>query len=74
MFQCGAATHGHPRLLDFADDNSLDDQTHAWVYQALRDITGESLPRDAHAWRQWYARSRSQAEATDSHGETGKRR
>ncbi len=44
-----------PRLLDFTDDPSLDDQTRSWVYQALRDITGQTLPRDAAAWRSWYA-------------------
>jgi HEAT repeats len=43
-----------PRLLDFAEDNSLDSQTRSWVFQALRDITGQSLPHDAAAWRKWY--------------------
>jgi HEAT repeat protein len=43
-----------PRLLDFASDESLDDQTRKWVFQALRDITGQSLPHDAAAWRSWY--------------------
>ena len=43
-----------PQLLDFADDASLDAQTHTWVFQALRDITGQSLPHDAAAWRNWY--------------------
>jgi hypothetical protein len=33
---------------------SLDDQTRSWVFQALRDITGQSLPRDPNAWREWY--------------------
>ena len=45
-----------PRLLDYAGDFSLDDQTRGWVFQALRDITGQTLPHDAAAWRQWYAR------------------
>ena len=45
-----------PRLLDYAGDFSLDDQTRGWVFQALRDITGQGLPADASAWRQWYAR------------------
>jgi hypothetical protein len=45
-----------PRLLDFATDLSLDDQTRNWVFQALRDITGQNLPRDASAWRAWYER------------------
>jgi hypothetical protein len=48
-----------PQLLDFADDASLDAQTHGWVYQALRDITGQSLPNDSSSWRSWYSNSRS---------------
>ena len=43
-----------PRLLDYADDGGLDSETHKWVFQALRDITGQSLPHDGAAWRQWY--------------------
>jgi HEAT repeat protein len=56
MFSAEQRRTAIPRLLDFADDGSLDDQTHSWVFQALRDITGQSLPRDARAWRDWYAR------------------
>jgi HEAT repeat protein len=59
MFSAEQRRTAIPRLLDFADDASLDDQTRAWVFQALRDITGQSLPRDAHAWREWYQRHRS---------------
>ena len=44
-----------PQLLDFAEDGSLDAQTHTWVYQALRDITGQSLANDPAAWRNWYS-------------------
>ncbi|HSS98330.1 MAG TPA: HEAT repeat domain-containing protein [Terriglobales bacterium] len=44
-----------PELLNFAEDNSLDAQTHGWVYQALRDITGQSLPSDPSSWRNWYS-------------------
>ncbi len=43
-----------PKLLDFAEDASLDSQTREWVFQALRDITGKTLPHDAAAWRGWY--------------------
>jgi hypothetical protein len=43
-----------PQLLDYADDSSLDAQTHGWVYQALRDITGQTLPNDTASWRTWY--------------------
>jgi hypothetical protein len=44
-----------PRLLDFADDATLDTETRKWVFQALRDITGQTLPHDAAAWRSWYS-------------------
>jgi hypothetical protein len=57
MFSAEQRRRAIPRLLDFADDASLDDRTRSWVFQALRDITGQSLPRDAHAWRDWYQRS-----------------
>jgi HEAT repeat protein len=43
-----------PQLIDFAGDPALDAQTRTWVYQALRDITGQSLPHDSAAWRNWY--------------------
>ena len=43
-----------PQLLDFLDDYSLDPETTKRVYQALRDITGQSLPHDPAAWRNWY--------------------
>jgi HEAT repeat protein len=43
-----------PQLLDFADDAALDPDTHKWVFQALRDITGQNLPHDPAAWRSWY--------------------
>jgi hypothetical protein len=43
-----------PRLLDFAEDAALDPDTHKWVFQALRDITGQNLPHDSAAWRSWY--------------------
>lgn len=43
-----------PKLLDFAEDPSLDPTTRSWVFQALRDITGQNLSHDAAAWRNWY--------------------
>ena len=43
-----------PKLLDYAEDSSLDPETHKWVLQALRDITGQTLPHDPSAWRNWY--------------------
>jgi hypothetical protein len=47
-----------PRLLDYAGDFSLDEQTRGWVFQALRDITGQNLPKDPSAWREWWDRRR----------------
>jgi HEAT repeats len=43
-----------PRLIEFAEDTTLDEQTRSWVFQALRDITGQTMPRSAAAWRNWY--------------------
>jgi HEAT repeat protein len=47
-----------PKLLDYADDFSIDPQTREWIFQALRDITGKTLPHDGTAWRTWYTNSR----------------
>ena len=47
-----------PRLLEYAGDQSMDPETRTWVFQALRDITGQTLPPDASAWRIWYSRRR----------------
>jgi len=44
-----------PDLLKMTDDKTLDDSTHGWVFQALRDITGASIAADAAAWRAWWA-------------------
>lgn len=55
MFTAAQRMKAVPRLLDYADDFGLDEQTRQWVFQALRDITGQTLPRDANAWRAWYA-------------------
>ena len=46
-----------PKLLDFSDSPSLDPETRKWVFQALRDITGQTLPHDPAAWRNWYSTS-----------------
>jgi hypothetical protein len=43
-----------PRLLDFADDGGMEPETRKWVFQALRDITGQSLAHDSLVWREWY--------------------
>ena len=57
MFSAAQRRRAVPRLLDYAGDGALDAQTRGWVYQALRDITGASLPHDPDAWRPWVARN-----------------
>ena len=54
MFSAEQRRSALPRLLDFASDGGLDPETRSWVFQALRDITGQNLPRDPAAWRKWY--------------------
>ena len=54
MFSAAQRRTAVPRLLDFAIDGALDAETHTWVFQALRDITGQSLPHDARRWREWF--------------------
>jgi hypothetical protein len=56
MFSAEQRRTAVPRLLDFAQDGGLDPETRSWVFQALRDITGQSLPHDAVLWREWYAK------------------
>ena len=46
-----------PRLLDYTEDYSLDPETRSWVFQALRDITGQTLPPDPSTWRLWYQKT-----------------
>src|SRR5260370_364265 len=46
-----------PQLTNYTDDPALDAQTHAWAFQALTDITGQRLPNDSAACRNWYASS-----------------
>lgn len=58
MLSRGQRLSAVPRLLDDASDAALDEQTRGWAFQALRDITGQSLPHDAAAWRAWYDRQR----------------
>jgi HEAT repeat protein len=47
-----------PRLLEYTEDYSLDPETRGWVFQALRDITGQTLPPDPSTWRLWYQKQR----------------
>lgn len=44
-----------PDLLNFLDDDSIDNTTRGLVYATLRGITGQALGNDANAWREWWA-------------------
>ncbi|MFN0170711.1 MAG: HEAT repeat domain-containing protein [Bryobacteraceae bacterium] len=46
-----------PYLLPMTDDPALDNQTRGWVYQALREISGEDHGADPARWRnRWGSR------------------
>lgn len=59
LAQSGMLTHAQrmlavPELLNYMDDASLDPATQDWVFQALRDITGQSHGHNPAAWRAWW--------------------
>ena len=43
-----------PELVRFSQDPNLDAATRKWVYQALREITGQKIGDDPSAWVSWY--------------------
>jgi HEAT repeat protein len=62
LAESGMLTHQQrliavPQLINLSGDPSLDAQTHAWAFQALANITQQSLPHDSAAWRNWYQTS-----------------
>jgi hypothetical protein len=57
MFSDEQRASAIPQLLNYTDDPALDSQTHEWAFQALADITRQSLPNDARVWRRWYEKS-----------------
>jgi len=54
MFSHEQRVSAIPQLLSYTDDPALDARTHGWAFQALTEITGQSLPSDSAAWRNWY--------------------
>ncbi|HEV2113547.1 MAG TPA: hypothetical protein VGR50_05325 [Terriglobales bacterium] len=44
-----------PELMRFACDPQLDAMTRSWIFDALRDISGQKLVDDPAEWRAWYA-------------------
>jgi HEAT repeat protein len=45
-----------PHLLKMSDDPSLDAQTRGWVFQALREISGEGIGSEPTQWRNWWSK------------------
>ncbi|MGA7440609.1 MAG: HEAT repeat domain-containing protein, partial [Candidatus Sulfotelmatobacter sp.] len=43
------------KLIELAADPQITPQMRNWTFLALREITDETLPADASAWRTWYA-------------------
>ncbi|MBM3810581.1 MAG: hypothetical protein FJW20_02980 [Acidimicrobiia bacterium] len=46
-----------PYLLSMTDDVTLDSQTRGWVFQALREISGQQIGSEPASWRNWWARA-----------------
>ncbi|MGB9237145.1 MAG: HEAT repeat domain-containing protein [Terriglobales bacterium] len=44
-----------PKLIEVAADSQTTPQMRNWIFLALREITDQTLPADAAAWRDWYA-------------------
>jgi hypothetical protein len=45
-----------PELVRLAADPRLDSMTRTWVFDALRELTGQALPDDVDQWCSWYKR------------------
>ena len=43
-----------PELIRFACDPNLDVMTRSWIFDALRDVSGQDLGDDPRLWRAWY--------------------
>ena len=46
--------HILPELIRFACDPQVDAITRSWIFDALREISGQDLGHDSHAWQAWY--------------------
>ena len=43
-----------PKFIELVEDPQTSQVMRGWSFMALREITDESLPADASAWRNWY--------------------
>jgi len=44
-----------PGLLEIAADTSQNSNTHNWAFQALHEITAQSIGSDVEAWKSWFS-------------------
>jgi hypothetical protein len=44
-----------PGLLEIAADTSQDSNTRGWAFQALHEITAQSIGNDVEAWKSWFS-------------------
>lgn len=59
LTDCGIFTRAQrlrlvPKLIELAEDRSLNSRMRNWVFMSLRGIADVPLPEDASAWRTWY--------------------
>jgi len=52
----------------FVSDPHLDAMTRSWIFDALRDISGERFGDDPRQWREWYASISGQQQSAEDHG------
>jgi hypothetical protein len=60
LAHCGMLTRAQrmlaiPGLIEMAADKTLSARDVSYAYRALREISDETLPDNAQAWRDWYA-------------------
>jgi hypothetical protein len=64
-----------PHLLTMTDDVTLDAQTRGWVFQALREISGESgIGSEPARWRNWWATRQTSTRPAPANGALNARR
>ena len=44
-----------PGLMDIAADSSQDSTTRGWAFEAMREITAQTIGNDAGAWQAWFS-------------------
>jgi len=45
-----------PGLIRLMDDPRIDEKTRSWIFQALREISGQDFGQHRANWRDWHAK------------------